>query len=40
MTSLVGGSGGGLGYRAPGWSIEIDTYHNGHDPTSQDHRSM
>ena len=41
MTSFVGGSGGGLGYLGlPGWSIEIDTYHNGHDPTSQDHLSF
>lgn len=41
MTSFVGGSGGGLGYLGlPGWSIEIDTYHNGHDPTSEDHLSF
>lgn len=47
-TSFVGGSGCGIGYGGdaactsgpplPGWSLEIDTYHNGEaDPTEQDH---
>lgn len=38
MTGFVGSTGGGIGYGGlPGWSIEVDTYYNGHDPTSQDH---
>ena len=37
MTTYVGELGGGLGYKGlPGWSVEIDTYHNGeyNDPTT------
>lgn len=38
MTGFVGSSGGGIGYAGmPGWSIEVDTYHNHNDPTSVDH---
>ena len=38
MTSFFGDSGGGIGYLGlPGWSIEIDNYYNGHDPTPEDH---
>ena len=38
MSGFVGSTGGGIGYGGlPGWSIEVDTYYNGHDPTSQDH---
>ena len=44
MTSYLGDDGGCLGYGGhsdcgsdypglPGWSVEIDTYYNGHDPT-------
>lgn len=41
MTSFVGDTGGGIGFRGlPGWSIELDTYYNGHDPTSADHLSF
>ena len=38
MSGFVGNTGGGIGYGGlPGWSIEVDTYYNGHDPTAQDH---
>jgi hypothetical protein len=38
MTGFVGYTGGGIGYGSlPGWSIEVDTYHNGIDPTEEDH---
>jgi hypothetical protein len=48
MTTFLGGTGCGLGYGGdasctagpalPGWSIEVDTYHNeGQDPTAADH---
>jgi hypothetical protein len=48
MTSYLGDDGGCLGYGThsecgsdhpglPGWSVEIDTYYNGHDPTPDDH---
>jgi hypothetical protein len=38
MDGFVGQSGGGIGYGGlPGWSIEVDTYNNGHDPTPEDH---
>ena len=38
MSGFVGSTGGGIGYGGlPGWSIEVDTYYNGHDPTSADH---
>ena len=38
MTSFFGDSGGGIGYAGlPGWSIEVDNYYNGHDPTEEDH---
>jgi len=38
MSGFVGETGGGIGYAGlPGWSIEVDTYYNGSDPTSQDH---
>ena len=38
MTGFVGQTGGGIGYAGmPGWSIEVDTYYNGSDPTSADH---
>jgi len=41
MTSFVGDTGGGIGFRGlPGWSIELDTYYNGHDPTTADHLSF
>lgn len=47
-TTYLGGSGCGIGYGGdapctdgpalPGWSIEVDTYHNpGYDPTDEDH---
>ena len=37
MNGFVGSSGGGIGYmNMPGWSVEVDTYMNGHDP-AQDH---
>ena len=38
MTSFFGDTGGGIGYaNLPGWSIEVDNYYNGHDPTEADH---
>lgn len=38
MTGFVGSSGGGIGYGGlPGWSVEVDTYYNGYDPTPEDH---
>ena len=38
MTSFFGATGGGIGYEGlPGWSIEVDNYYNGHDPTPEDH---
>ena len=39
MSGFGGSTGGGLGYSGlPGWSIEVDTYHNNwNDPTSEDH---
>ena len=38
MTGFVGSTGGGIGYGGmPGWSIEVDTYYNSTDPTSEDH---
>ena len=38
MSGFVGNTGGGIGYQGlPGWSIEVDTYYNGSDPTSLDH---
>jgi hypothetical protein len=48
MTGFLGGTGCGIGYGGeadctsgpalPGWSIEVDTYHNvGQDPTEEDH---
>lgn len=43
MTSFVGSSGGGIGYGGlPGWSIEVDTWHNTeyYDPTPDDHLSL
>ncbi|MBO84095.1 MAG: hypothetical protein CL927_01955, partial [Deltaproteobacteria bacterium] len=43
MTSFVGSSGGGIGYGGlPGWSIEVDTWHNAehNDPTTADHLSL
>jgi hypothetical protein len=42
MTTFVGGAGGGIGYQGlPGWSVEVDTYHNGEaDPTTEDHVSV
>ena len=41
MTSFVGYAGGGIGYGGlPGWSVEVDTYHNSHDPTTSDHISV
>ncbi|MEL6341882.1 MAG: hypothetical protein AAFV53_02040 [Myxococcota bacterium] len=47
-TSYLGGVGGCLGYGKcshsddglPGWTIEIDTYYNGFDPTPADHLSF
>ncbi|MCP4807866.1 MAG: hypothetical protein GY913_10030 [Proteobacteria bacterium] len=51
MTSFLGNAGGCIGYGShsecdgggpglPGWSVEVDTYQNGHDPTAQDHVAM
>ncbi len=43
MTTFVGGTGGGIGYRGlPGWSIEVDTWYNAehNDPTPEDHLSL
>ncbi len=43
MTGFVGSAGGGIGYLGlPGWSIEVDTWHNGeyNDPTANDHLSL
>jgi hypothetical protein len=42
MTSFVGQLGGGIGYAGlPGFSVEVDTYYNGHvDPTSSHHVSV
>ncbi|MEC7983967.1 MAG: hypothetical protein VX278_02315 [Myxococcota bacterium] len=41
MTGFVGQTGGGIGYGGlPGWSIEVDTYYNGSDPTSADHVAL
>ena len=41
MTTYVGQSGGGIGYLGlPGWSLELDTWHNGWDQTSADHLSF
>lgn len=43
MTTFVGNTGGGIGYGGlPGWSIEVDTWHNGenNDPTTADHVSL
>ena len=43
MTSFVGSSGGGIGYQGlPGFSIEVDTWHNNehYDPTTEDHISV
>ena len=38
MSSFFGDSGGSIGYEGlPGWSIEVDNYYNGHDPTEEDH---
>lgn len=43
MTGFVGSTGGGIGYQGlPGWSIEVDTWHNPElgDPTAEDHVSF
>ncbi len=41
MTSFVGIYGGGLGYMTlPGWSVEVDNWFNGWDPTIEDHISV
>ena len=51
MTSYLGNAGGCIGYGShsecdgsgpglPGWSVEVDTYQNGHDPTADDHVAM
>jgi hypothetical protein len=43
MTSFVGLTGGGIGYVGmPGWTVEVDTWHNGeyNDPTTEDHVSV
>lgn len=43
MSSFVGASGGGIGYGGlPGWSVEVDTWHNGeyYEPTAEDHLSI
>lgn len=42
MTTFVGVYGGGLGYmNLPGWSVEVDNWHNGGwDPTTEDHVSV
>jgi hypothetical protein len=43
MTSFVGETGGGIGYIGmPGWTVEVDTWHNpeNNDPTPEDHVSV
>jgi len=41
MTSFVGGYGGGIGYAGlPGWTVEVDNWYNGIDPTVEDHVSV
>jgi hypothetical protein len=49
MTAYLGSAGGCLGYGShgadcpvsvaplPGWTLEVDTYHNSWDPTAEDH---
>lgn len=43
MSGFVGSTGGGIGYGGlPGWSVEVDTWHNPElsDPTAEDHVSL